>query len=71
MVNLMKKLTPYAEEKECSEKHDQSSKKASLPADKWAQVFRVLRPFLRPYGDSREGRLDFYHRAMSKAVRQK
>ena len=42
-----------------------------LPAYKWAEVYRALRPFLRPFGDSREGRLDFYHRSLSKAVRKK
>ena len=42
-----------------------------LSADKWSLVYRALRPFLRPFGDSREGRLDFYHRAVSKAVRKK
>lgn len=42
-----------------------------LPAYKWAAVYRSLRPFLRPFGDSGEGRLDFYHRALSKAVRLK
>ncbi|RDD44551.1 Telomerase protein component 1 [Trichoplax sp. H2] len=50
-----------------------SKKKRSppLPAAKWAVVYRALKPFLRPCGDSGEGRLDFYHRAMSKAVRKK
>lgn len=42
-----------------------------LPAVKWAAVYRGLRPFLRPFGDSGEGRLDFYHRSLSKAVRRK
>ncbi|XP_022087926.1 telomerase protein component 1-like [Acanthaster planci] len=42
-----------------------------LPAAKWAVVFRALKPFLRPFGESGEGRLDFYHRALSKAVRKK
>ncbi|XP_038079413.1 telomerase protein component 1-like isoform X2 [Patiria miniata] len=42
-----------------------------LPAVKWSAVYRALRPFLRPFGDSGEGRLDFYHRSLSKAVRQK
>ncbi|RDD44588.1 Telomerase protein component 1 [Trichoplax sp. H2] len=46
-------------------------KRKPLPAAKWAVVFRSLKPFLRPCGDSGEGRLDFYHRAMSKAVRRK
>ena len=42
-----------------------------LPAYKWAEVYRALKPFLRPFGDSGEGRLDFYHRSLSKAVRKK
>ena len=42
-----------------------------LPAMKWAGVYRALRPFLRPFGDSGEGRLDFYHRTLSKVVRKK
>ena len=39
--------------------------------EKWSLVFGHLQPYLRPYGDSSEGRLDFYHRALSKAVRQR
>ncbi|XP_077982009.1 telomerase protein component 1-like [Glandiceps talaboti] len=42
-----------------------------LPPFKWAAVYRALKPFLRPFGDSGEGRLDFYHRSLSKAVRYK
>ncbi|XP_071945133.1 TPR repeat-containing protein DDB_G0287407-like [Antedon mediterranea] len=42
-----------------------------LSAAKWAAVYRALRTFLRPFGDSGEGRLDFYHRSVSKAVRRK
>ena len=42
-----------------------------LPAYKWSGVYRALKPFLRPFGDSGEGRLDFYHRSLSKAVRKK
>ena len=42
-----------------------------LPAAKWALVYRALKPLLRPCGDLGEGRLDFYHRSISKAVRQK
>ena len=49
----------------------QNKRPPPLPAAKWAVVFRALKPFLRPCGDSGEGRLDFYHRAMSKAVRKK
>ena len=32
-------------------------------------VYLGLKPFLRPSGGSGEGRLDFYHRTISKAVR--
>jgi nephrocystin-3 len=42
-----------------------------LPAFKWTDIYRALRPFLRPFGDSGEGRLDFYHRSLSKAVRKR
>ena len=42
-----------------------------LPAYKWADVYRALKPFVRPFGESGEGRLDFYHRSLSKAVRKK
>ena len=56
-------------EKECSEK--EAKKKVALSEEKWRKVYRPLKPFLRPYGDSREGRIDFYHRALSKAVRRK
>ncbi|XP_033737542.1 LOW QUALITY PROTEIN: nephrocystin-3-like [Pecten maximus] len=55
------------EEKESSEKESAKSV-GPLPDKKWTKVFSTLQPFLRPYGDNREGRLDFYHRALSKAV---
>ena len=42
-----------------------------LTASQWADIFRVLRPFMRPFGASGEGRLDFYHRSLSKAVRHR
>ena len=42
-----------------------------LPARDWAIIYRNLKPLLRPCGDLGEGRLDFYHRSLSKAVRQK
>ncbi|PIK46898.1 hypothetical protein BSL78_16245 [Apostichopus japonicus] len=61
-------------EKESKEKEsrEKTSKDIGpLPAYKWATVFRALKPFIRPFGDSGEGRLDFYHRALSKAVRKK
>ena len=56
--------------KESSEKETYKDQ-GNLPAFKWAAVYRSLRPFLRPFGDSGEGRLDFYHRSLSKAVRKK
>ena len=63
-------LTLFLDEKETSEK--ESCKYASyLNNEKWSLVFGHLQPYLRPYGDSSEGRLDFYHRALSKAVRQR
>ena len=46
-------------------------KQERLTASKWADIFRVLRPFMRPFGASGEGRLDFYHRSLSKAVRSR
>ena len=45
--------------------------KKFVPAAKWALVYRALKPLLRPCGDLGEGRLDFYHRSISKAVRRK
>nr|XP_047125336.1 TPR repeat-containing protein DDB_G0287407 [Hydra vulgaris]XP_047125337.1 TPR repeat-containing protein DDB_G0287407 [Hydra vulgaris] len=42
-----------------------------LPARDWAIIYRNLKPLLRPCGDLGEGRLDFYHRSLSKAVRKK
>ena len=52
-------------------KDNKKEKQEQLPAIKWASVYRALRPFLRPFGDSGEGRLDFYHRTLSKVVRKK
>ena len=49
----------------------QKNEKKFLPAVKWALVYRALKPLLRPCGDLGEGRLDFYHRSISKAVRRK
>lgn len=66
-------LMPSETEKEKAAKEMSEKEKPSqpLPAVKWAAVYRGLRPFLRPFGDSGEGRLDFYHRSLSKAVRRK
>ncbi len=55
---------------EASEKETEKES-GNLAAFQWASVYRSLRPFLRPFGDSGEGRLDFYHRSLSKAVRKK
>ncbi|XP_022080358.1 telomerase protein component 1-like isoform X2 [Acanthaster planci] len=70
--NLMPPKKGWKREKGQKESQE---KKASdigpLSAHKWARVFRALKPFLRPFGDSGEGRLDFYHRSLSKAVRAK
>ena len=41
-----------------------------LPAYYWVMAYRQLKPFLRPYGSIGEGRLNFYHRTLSEAVRQ-
>lgn len=35
----------------------------------WSPLYQSLQPFLRPCGEPGEGRLDFFHRAVSKAVR--
>lgn len=61
-------------EKEEEKKAAQNVKRREvkfLPAAKWALVYRALKPLLRPCGDLGEGRLDFYHRSTSKAVRRK
>ena len=53
------------------EKEKKRKEKKFVPAAKWALVYRALKPLLRPCGDLGEGRLDFYHRSISKAVRRK
>ncbi|XP_028414822.1 telomerase protein component 1-like isoform X3 [Dendronephthya gigantea] len=62
-----------AKKKEEAEEASSSQKRRRihLPAVKWAIVYRALKPLLRPCGDLGEGRLDFYHRSISKAVRRK
>ena len=40
-----------------------------ITASEWSEIFRVLKPFVRPFGSSGEGRLNFYHRSLSIAVR--
>ncbi|XP_052774111.1 TPR repeat-containing protein DDB_G0287407-like [Mya arenaria] len=71
------KLMPPApfdekDEKETSEKETLSTGGCvCLSEGKWSRVFSTLRPYLRPYGDSHSGRIDFYHTTLSKAVRQR
>ena len=59
------------DEKERTGKSEKRKEKKFVPAAKWALVYRALKPLLRPCGDLGEGRLDFYHRSISKAVRRK
>ena len=54
-----------------SQKEKPKKDVGDISAYKWAEIYRALRPFLRPFGNSGEGRLDFYHRSLSKAVRRK
>ena len=65
-------------EKEGKEKDNEEEKRTKgrrriqlLPAREWAIIYRNLKQLLRPCGDLGEGRLDFYHRSLSKAVRRK
>ena len=78
--NLQKQVDETYVKKEGDKDKDEASpqkkKKARktkkfVPAAKWALVYRALKPLLRPCGDLGEGRLDFYHRSISKAVRRK
>ncbi|XP_033641295.1 telomerase protein component 1-like [Asterias rubens] len=69
--NLMPPSDESGSEKDGGSREKAAKQIGALPAAKWAMVFRALKPFLRPFGDSGEGRLDFYHRALSKAVRRK
>ncbi|WAR23724.1 Y7407-like protein [Mya arenaria] len=70
------KLMPPApfdekDEKETSEKETLSTGGCvCLSEGKWSRVFSTLRPYLRPYGDSHSGRIDFYHTTLSKAVEE-
>ena len=54
----------------CSERtnHRQNER---IPAVIWADVYRLLRPFLRPFGPSGEGGLNFYHRTLSEVIRSR
>ena len=79
LSDMFSKLTNEAyvvknkDEEKDSNKNKKSKRKQIkfLPAREWAIIYRNLKPLLRPCGDLGEGRLDFYHRSLSKAVRQK
>merc|ERR1719494_810557 len=62
-------------EKDKKEKGNKSKRRGKqinfLPAREWAIIYRNLKPLLRPCGDLGEGRLDFYHRSLSKAARRR
>ncbi|XP_030853082.1 TPR repeat-containing protein DDB_G0287407-like [Strongylocentrotus purpuratus] len=57
--------------KGASKKRKKSNKPQPLTAVKWARVYRTLQPFLQPFGESGEGRLDFSPPSLSKAIRKK
>ena len=59
------------DEKESSEKEGKGKKTSQLSAEKWNTVYKALQPFIRPYGEAKEGKLYFYHRILSKGVRQR
>ncbi len=42
-----------------------------LPRAIWARLYRSLQFYLRPPGESGEGMLDFFHRQLAKAVRER
>ncbi|CAG5132430.1 unnamed protein product [Candidula unifasciata] len=68
----IKPPSPFEEKEETEGREkDKNKEKELLSQDRWQLVYQTLQPFLRPYGDSKEGRLDFYHRALSKAVRKR
>ncbi|CAL1546769.1 unnamed protein product [Lymnaea stagnalis] len=69
---MIKPPSPFEEKEETEGREkDCYKEKGMLSEERWQLVFQTLQPFLRPYGDCREGRLDFYHRALSKAVRRR
>lgn len=43
----------------------------SLSSVKWSELFLALKLFLWPVGKSGEGQLDFFHRQVAKAVRNR
>ncbi|KAK7100982.1 hypothetical protein V1264_023836 [Littorina saxatilis] len=71
--SVLRPPSPYEEkeEKEAQEKESKQKKREVLSERKWLWIFSRLQPYLRPYGESKEGRLDFHHRAVSKAVRKR
>ena len=58
------------EETEGREK-DGHKERSVLGEERWTLVSQTLQPYVRPYGDSQAGRLDFYHRSLSKAVKKR
>ncbi|KAI0212081.1 hypothetical protein LSAT2_003023 [Lamellibrachia satsuma] len=64
-------MPPKKDTEKGGQGHEKKQDMGRLPAAKWAEVYTALRPFLRPFGESGEGRLDFYHRSLSKAVRKR
>jgi len=42
-----------------------------LSPERWQTILHCLEPFLRPCGERRQSFLDFFHRAVSKAVRRR
>ena len=71
MVRDLTRVCVCTEEKEAQEKESKQKKREMLSERKWQWIFTRLQPYLRPYGESKEGRLDFHHRAVSKAVRKR
>lgn len=71
--SVLRPPSPYEEkeEKETQEKETKQKKQELLPERKWQWIFSRLQSYLRPYGESREGRLDFHHQSLSKAVRKR
>ncbi|KAK2162086.1 hypothetical protein LSH36_104g03069 [Paralvinella palmiformis] len=70
LLSLLQKET-FEDEKEKDDTSQEESLYERLPAQKWSIVERALRSFLRPFGTLGEGRIDFYHRSISKVVRKR
>ena len=71
MSLLFNTLFYYPEEKESSEKDLGKLQNGLKPLDEqhWLEIYAALRPYLRPFGNSKDSRLHYYHRAFGKAVR--